>query len=295
MNQNNVAGGLTTDDRRGIYRSAGISDANVAQLEAMVLSAGLRDVGRGALRNVVVEHQSKKNGGVRILESHTCELIFAYECELDPAVRGYYAQVPCPYVERQRGGRRHVSSATLDFLVFKDAAVQLVECKTQEWMEAEVKKPRTDWELADGGWRNAALEPYAEVRQIEFIPWLPPSPPGIYLQNLQACYAVSDEAPPPRRVLDAVTRRIQQYPATIDELASRIAGFSPRTALWMLAAGMTFGPWRSISIDRVHDFRLYADKHRAELADAAGLTQLNDAIAQPIISEPTCLASAVRA
>jgi putative transposase len=284
--------GLSSNERRAIYRAAGMSSASVSLVETMVAAAGRRDVGRGALRNVVVEFQSKKNGVAHIVESHTCELIFAYECELDPAVRGYYAQVPCPYVERLRGGRRHVSAATLDFLVFRSNKVQLVECKTLEWLGAEVKKSKTDWQHMDGCWRNIALEPYASSREIEFVAWHPPSIAGIYLQNLQACYAVAGETPPPRRVVDAAAERIRRRPSTVEELTNCIAGFSPRTALWMLATRAAYGPWWCISVSAIEEFVLFSDAAQAELANVTGMSQLDEVIAQPKISDPVCLASA---
>lgn len=288
-----IGGGLAIDDRRAIYQQAGLSDASARQVEAMVASAGQRDVGRGALRNVLVELQSRKNGAVRVVESHTCELIFAYECEFDPEVRGYYAQVRCPHVERHRAGRRHVSSATLDFLVFRDTRLQLVECKTLEWLEAQVNKPRTDWQIQDDRWRNSAIEPYASARDIEFVAWQPPSPAGIYLQNLQACYAVLDDAPPARRVIEAAMRRLRGRPSTIEELVHSVAGFCARTALWMLASSVAYGPWKSIRVADIGDFPLYADPVRAELADASAMSQLHVAIAQPKITDRLSLASAV--
>ncbi|MDR6937327.1 hypothetical protein [Luteibacter sp. 3190] len=285
--------GLAIEDRRAIYQKAGLSDASARQVEAMVASAGERDVGRGALRNVVVELQSKKNGAVRVVESHTCELIFAYECELDPEVRGYYAQVRCPHVERHRAGRRHVSSATLDFLVFRDKRIQLVECKTLEWLEAEVRKLRTDWKVEDDRWRNSAIELYASARGIEFVAWQPPSPAGIYLQNLQACYTVLDDAPPARRVVEAAVKRIRGRPSTIEQLVTGIPGFSARTALWMLASGVAYGPWKSIGVADNADFPLYADRERAGSADRSAMIQLQQAIAQPRITDRLALASAV--
>ncbi|MGO4778434.1 transposase, partial [Lysobacter sp. 2RAB21] len=102
---------------------------------------------------------SVKNGHARVLESHTCELIHAYELEFDRDVLGYYVQAQCPRVIRTtRDGRKHVSTAHLDFLVFRKSSVELVECKQLGWLEAECAKPNSRWCNVGSHW---SYEPYA--------------------------------------------------------------------------------------------------------------------------------------
>src|SRR5579859_3194600 len=112
-------GGLSERDRYEVYERAGYSPFQITQLEWMVAESGQRSVGRGALQNVRVQFASAKCGSIRVLESHTCERLFAYELEMDGTVKGYYSQFPCRHIVRAKaGGTKHISNATLDFLVF---------------------------------------------------------------------------------------------------------------------------------------------------------------------------------
>ncbi|MGO4502179.1 hypothetical protein [Dyella sp. 2YAF14] len=141
-------GGLSEARRKQIYANGGYTKHQIALYETMIAASGQRDVGKGALNNLVTRFVSlKNNGAVRVLESHTCERMFAYLCELDPTVEGYYVQVPCRGIVRMLAGdRKHVSHATLDFLVLRTNGVELVECKPD--------RPPVELDVAPGVWPN---------------------------------------------------------------------------------------------------------------------------------------------
>lgn len=182
-------GGLSERKRYEVYERAGYNPFQITQLEWMVAESGQRPVGKGALQNVKVQLASAKCGAIRILESHTCERPFAYELEMDGTVQGYYSQFPCRHVLRtSEGGAKHVSNATLDFLVFHQDRVELVECKPERWLEKH--QHPGEWEKNGEGWTCRPYERWANERDFPFRVWTPPEPFANYLRNLEAMYAL---------------------------------------------------------------------------------------------------------
>lgn len=287
-------GGPSAEDRQLVYAQMRLNDAQCRNIETMVRMSGTRDVGAGALNSVWSLHNSSKNGQARATESHTCELVFAYELEMDHDVLGYYTQVPCRRVRRTtQYGRTHVSTANLDFLVFRRDGIELVECKTSEWLDRESQKQGALWSYESGIWRYPPYAEWALQYGLDFSVWAPPNPVGTYLQNLEACYAVSCETAPESelRAIRAVLTTIAKRPASLEELMEEVRGFSERVAMQMLADGVAFGPWTSTSIGQADRFRLYADREQARHADVALLATIASDQAQPGIQDPILLAS----
>jgi len=159
MSTDAQSGGLSFEDRHRFYTRIKASELSIRQIESMVTGSRTKTVGKAALRNVRVRHNSIKNGSARTVESHTCELVFAYELELDPEVLGYYVQVPCRRVQRTTAsGRNHISTAHVDFLVFRRDHVELVECKPLSWLESQLALPDSLWVKQDAVW---TYSPYA--------------------------------------------------------------------------------------------------------------------------------------
>lgn len=260
--------------RYNIYSQAGISAASSRFIETMVALCPARTPGKAALRNVITCLASAKNNGSRTLESHTCELLFAYEMELDPTVLGYYAQVPCIGVQRLLpNGRRHVSSANLDFLVFRDRSVELVECKQEDWLRAESGKSNADWCHEMGVWRHRPYEQFAHDHELKFRLWSPPRFPGVYLQNLEAIYA-SIRLPVGEHECRAISRlvaAIRCRPSTLDDVRLAHDGLDARLILWALAQGLIFGPLKSIPFELSHLFTVFPSYEHASLADGEAL------------------------
>jgi putative transposase len=263
-------GGLSREARHLVYAQMGMSNDAIRDVENMVLGSPGREVGKGALRNVMTRFDSIKNGKPRVVESHTCELVYAYELELDTDVVGYYAQVTCSGIERVLpNGRHHITSAHLDFLVFRQKRVELVECKPQEWLIRDSANPRSDWRQRDGRWCHEPYDKFAHSHQMQLSISCPPNEPGVYLQNLEAIYAMLrpgmegfDE-----RVFHRALNRIMDRPTSIYELCEDIDGFTTRAALQMLSRSMVYGPCRSTPVLLTDQFFLYADRQQAQLAD----------------------------
>lgn len=255
-------GGPDQMTRYGVYNAAGFSEETKNYIERMVLGSGKRTVGKGALTNVVTGFQSRKNGVRHNLESHTCELIFAYELELDPDVIGYYTQIPCSGVQRLKpDGRRHISSAHLDFLVFKRSSVELVECKQIHWLHERLAMDQTDWSLSGKKWTHAPYERWAEERGIAFQVWVGPTHPAIYSQNLAATYDVLHIEPQAYelRLCEAATKCLERGPLSLSQLQDLIPSFSARIGLMLIASRQAFGPIRSVSICKEQNFILSRD------------------------------------
>jgi len=164
--------------RYGVYSLMRLRKGVITELEAMVAAAPARKVGTGALHNVKGMFYSEVNGAHRIIESHTCEGIFALQLELDPDVIGYYTQVHCAGIKRTtRNGKRHLSSATIDFLVFYKESIRLVECKYRSSIERKYAKDNnTDWVLENDVWLHGPYAAWATERQIEFNVWVQDTP-----------------------------------------------------------------------------------------------------------------------
>jgi len=279
--------------RQQIYAHMGLRERSASRLEEMASKSGRRPVGRGALTNVRVHHASIKNRASRVLESHTCELLFAYELELNSDVLGYFVQVPCPRVQRKTSqGRNHVSTANIDFLVFRRGTVELVECKTQSWIEKHSEVDR-GWEISGDRWTYLPYESWANELGIPFTVWTPPEPSGVYQQNLEACYSLLSSE------LDAVATLavsqasdlLRHSSKSIEELCSLVDGFNHRVALWMLANGRAFGPWMSTPLSLGDRFRLHLDRGCALAEDSALLKHAWTYMRQPETVDPISLAS----
>lgn len=286
--------GLNAEDRRLVYARARMSQNAINHVEGMVECSPARTPGKAALNNVVTRFSSLKNGATRVLESHTCELVFAYELELDPTVIGYYAQAPCRNIERTlRTGRRHVSAACLDFLVFRHDAVELIECKPIDWLTAAASGDDGDWRLDGNVWRHVAYENFAHQHELNFSVWSPPQHSGVYLQNLEAIYATLRIGVDTRqeRVASKVASQLHAHPVSIRELQAEVDGFDGKVALWMLATQQAYGPLKSTPLHAAELFTLSADPDQAALIDALGVEKIQAVFAQPQLSNPILLAS----
>lgn len=260
-------------ERYSLYDLCGLSSRAIETIEEMLQASGARKVGKGALGNVVTAFSSRKMAGTVHLESHTCEQVFAYELEMDPSVLMYFTQIPCRGVERVRAdGKRHVSSATLDFLVFRTDGVQLVECKQVEWLRNQ-SCSEGDWRFEAEKWTHGPYAAWADGVGIQFQVWAAPDDVGIYHQNLGAAYAALNR--PPCAGTDslcaAAIGQIKRHPRSIAELSQLVTGFGISDALLMLARRQAFGPWRSLSADREDQFILFSEPVQAEVMDDARL------------------------
>jgi putative transposase len=285
--------GPCLEDRKLVYARARMSRDAIDHVESMVLGSPSREVGGGALTNVVTRFYSQKNGGARTLESHTCESICAYELELDPMVIGYYAQVPCRAIERVRSdGRRHVTAANLDFLVFRHDSVELIECKQKAWLERIGAEVGSEWILDGGIWRHLVYESFARKRELDFRVWTPPYYPGVYLQNLEACYAIlcSEAGSHVEHIANRALSAISKQPASLAELSEIINGFNARIALWMLGKSMAFGPWKHTPILPADQFWLYSNQEQASIADAYAERKSLAVYTQSMTEDPLLLA-----
>lgn len=295
MSTDAQSGGLSFEDRHQLYTRIKASELSIRQIESMVAGSGTRTVGKAALRNVRVRHNSIKNGSARTVESHTCELIFAYELELDPEVLGYYVQVPCRRVQRTTAsGRNHISTAHVDFLVFRRDHVELVECKPLSWLESQLGLPDSLWVKQDAVWTYSPYAQWAQQHGMVFRVWVPPTPTGVYLQNLEACYAVVGDALQQHETtaVSKAARIIAKRPVLLDSLLAEVPGFTPRLALWMLGRSAAFGPWQSTPVARTDRFHLYGTKEQAKEADGLLFGAIVKGQSQPAVDDPLLVATA---
>ena len=295
MSTDTQIGGLSFEERHQLYTRINASELTIRQIENMIAGSGTKTVGQAALRNVRVRHNSVKNGRARTVESHTCELVFAYELELDPEVLGYYVQVPCRRVQRTTAsGRNHISTAHLDFLVFRKDRVELVECKPLSWLEDQLAVKHSCWAKQGAVWTYFPYAQWAQQHGLVFRVWLPPTPTGVYLQNLEACYAVACDQLQQYEIsaVNKAAGLVAKRPVLLDSLIAEVPGFTPRLALWMLGKSAAFGPWQSTPAAMTDRFHLYATKEQAKEADELLLGSTANAQSQPAVADPLLTATA---
>jgi putative transposase len=283
--------------RYEVYSRLDFKKSVIEELEVMIATSPARKVGTGALHNLKGMIYSKTNGAQRLIESHTCEGVFAHQLELDPDVIGYYTQVHCPGVKRiTSSGKNHLSSATIDFLVFRIDSISLVECKFRSTIEKiYTKETNTDWILENDIWHHGPYESWANERGISFNVWVQDTPFSIEKQNLEAIYALKDATltSEEQTIADKALALIAKNPATIAILEEEIKGFYPRIALWLMANANVYGLIRSVSVKNESLFHIYMSKDQANEIDLARFDFIQQDLQQPEMLDPLLMASSV--
>ena len=147
---------------------------NGQQVVLETFKAPSRNVGRGRF-NTSMKIASRKMGRDIQAESRTGEAPFAQKCEEDPNVVFYLCQ-PYPICVQQINSKSHVSKRQrrFDYLVLSisenpdEAGFWVVECKPQEKLEAEARKPNANYTWDGSRWRFPAAEEAAKELGLRF-------------------------------------------------------------------------------------------------------------------------------
>jgi putative transposase len=284
---------MFTDAQRSLYYEArGLRPVAIREIEEMRVNSPARHVSQRGLKNTIADFFSTTNQRQLMLESYTCEFLFALHLEVFGGCDEYYAQVQPKNVVRN--GR--TNSITADFMVFDRKGISLIECKPRSSLEIlGVSKP-DEWVCREGEWTRPPLEAWAKERGVSYAVWSPPEPHGIYQVNLLALYGVLSatgckeaNAPCVRRLC----RALQSAPLTIRAVLDLIPGLSGVHILAALAKGYVFGPLQSVPIDEAGRFTLFAVRSQAAGRDDQLLGQLKTHITQPSVDSKLLLASPV--
>lgn len=256
-----------------------------------------RKTGRNALHSLTTRLCSAKNDDVRLVESESCEHLFALELELDPEVLGYCCQTPCRGVDRlSASGRRISSPITLDFLVFKRSGVELVECKHLARLQREASKHPHEWREVDGVFKRESLEIWAQQRSIRYWNWMPPEPFGIYFRNLELLYAFSRKkhsgALDPAIIIRLKTL-LNRGPLSVAEIPSVLPNVSMPDVYTALAKRHLHGPLKSASLEDPENFMLFTDELRASSHDNECFARIQENLTPVSPTKRSILASAV--
>lgn len=274
------------------YQKLGLPPNVVRELEEMRVSAPVRAVSRGALKNFKVDFSSRRNGAMRQLESLSCEMVFALERELDPDVIGYWCQVGLKNVVRQR----LVSAMTVDFMVYEPDRILLVECKPEDQIrKLAIAKPE-EWVQTERGWSRPPVDDWARERGLHYRIWSPPEPFGTYLANLKLLYdrlGSAQVSPSSLRALQVLRGRLGCQPARLREALESVKGLTSEAVIHGLAAGTLGGTLRAVPLDDFDNFRLFASSEQAALADAELHSQLALSLEQPRVTSRFLNASRV--
>ena len=282
------------EERRQIFQKAGIDRKFWASLDQIITSAPARDVGKGALDNVVGSIYSQKCKTGRRFESHTVERAYLYSLELDPSVLAYCTQVTLTNVDgTDDRALRKVWSVTADVLVLREDSVTIVECKSVTWLQKEVTKPATKWRAENGAWTCESHESWAAERGIGFEVFAQEAVSGIELQNLEFIYAMSRQ---PMTVRDeTILRRAKDVlpsgPKTVIELAAHVPGYTNRHTGMLLARGLAHGLIKTRSISNEDEFVVFDSYKHARTADLAIFDELGSSLAPINLSRPILTAT----
>lgn len=284
---------LTLEKRTNVYLRMKLSQRQIDEIEQMIADSPGRDIGKSARDNMITSLYSKKNNACRLVESHTCERVFAYELELFPGAIGYYTQVMCRNVEWIKDGRRSISAYCADFLVFTEDSIRIVECKYEDWLNREVVKPGTKWLRHDGAWGHAVYSNWAASKGLEFEVWSQRTPMGIYLENLEAAYVLLNEElePADMRACRHALRIIKEKPCNIQTLKEMVPGFRERCVYWLLANQKAFGMMRCTTAIENEYYYLFSTQLQAFEADRAAYARMTSAFEQSQVTDPILTAS----
>lgn len=281
-----------SDERLAIYKNASIPRENWAELERIIQDAPARDVGAGALNNVVGGFYSTKSLDIRSFESHTVERLHLYHLELDPNVVAYRTQARLHNVEgTDSRGHRRTWPITVDMIVLRTDSVTIVECKSRSWLEKEARKPNSKWSCIEGRWTCTSHESWAAGRGLRFEVVARDEMCGVELQNLEFIYAMSRQTTTSRdeTIMCHAKHILASGPKTVIELCTHVPGFNNRHTGIMLARRYAHGMLRSQSISLEDSFLLFDDAHHASEADrivfnetAASFRPIN--ISRPILT-----------
>lgn len=283
---------MLSDAQRILYYQAqGLSPVVIRELEEMRLSSPSRSVSQRGLKNLIVDMRSPCNQARRRLESVSCEFIYAMELETFRSCHEYYTQVSPKNIVRY--GK--TSSAHVDFLVLREAGVELVECKPRSRLEALTLKRPGEWQCLDGEWRRPVLEAWAKDRGITYTVWSPPEPHGIYGANLLAVHAaVSAKA---TSALEPAVAQLQKLlaerPTSLKAALEQIGRLTADHVLSALGAGQIHGLLQSVSLDQPDHFMLFAESEQAATCEALLLEELRESGRQPTLTSPLVRATTV--
>jgi len=226
--------------------------------------------------NVTTRFASFKMGEVIQSESHTCELPFLCQLELDDDVVAVYDQPPPLFVEfPDSRGRLHRGNKTPDFLVVRRQRVEIYECKPGDVLRDLAKdKPHT-WSYDEGAFRYFPAEKPAHELGFEFLVHNGDDISAVLATNLKLLVNVrrAKIAPLDERQLAKACRLLCRRRAwTLRDLAEalRIEDVSPIIA--SILAGNLFALTRWQPLSTIEGAFVYASRGDADAAESLLIT-----------------------
>ena len=288
----------TAEQRLAIYQLAGIPREFWPELESVIKEAPARNVGAGALDNVVGGLSSRKSRDIRTFESHTVERLYLYQLELDPNVVAYRTQARLHNVEgTDRKGNRKTWPVTADMIVLREDSVTIVECKSLSWLEKQLRKPNSTWTCVEGRWSSRSHESWAAARGLRFEVVAREPICGVELQNYEFIYGMSFQLATSRdeTIMARAKNVLASGPKTVVELCAHVPGFNNRHTGIMLGRRLAYGMLRSQSICLEDSFLLFDDERHAMLADRIIFNETASSFAPIDISRPILTATSIDA
>jgi putative transposase len=221
--------------------------------------------------NVTTRFASFKMGEVIQSESHTCELPFLCQLELDDDVVAVYDQPPPLFVEfPDSRGRLHRGNKTPDFLVIRRQRVEIYECKPGNVLRDLAKDRPHTWSYDGGAFRYFPAEKPAHELGFEFLVHNGDDISAVLATNLKLLVNVRRAKinPLDERQL-AKARRVLggQRALTLCALANALRIDDVSSIIASILAGTLFALTRWQPLSTVEGALVYASRSDAEAAE----------------------------
>lgn len=273
---------LTETELVALCRKHGLDDCATATVRHIRQSEPSRIV-RSGTHNVATHYASRKMGCVIKAEARRTELAAIYEWDHDKTTYEFYDQPPqIKKIHTRNDGRHYGTSYTPDFFLIAEDFIGWVECKPEDWLQAQAEKPNAQYALDEQGhWRCPAAETYADSVGLGFVVRSSDESDPIVTQNIAdlSDYYRDDCPIPTEEQLTLAQALLGEVGwCWLRDLLPNDAGLSA-DAIFKLIAD------EQLHID-LHAFPLMKEPHRVRVFRTRALMESSHLWLPPMLAEP---------
>lgn len=264
------------------YRATGLTLEGEAYVNRVRSSPPARRVGGSRFLSVSCRFPSEKMGCTIQAESRTGEYPLVLTLELDDDVIEFYDQPSPVHVARIRGGRRHVSANTPDFLVLRSARVEVIEVKPREAVLKARDKYPEEWAQRNGCWVCLPIAAQFDQMGIRYWVHVGEDIDAVRAANLNLLVAARRLPPLPNEaVLLKALRKILKANAatTVQAVITELALKDASIVLRWIATRTLFAATSEQLLSDVRTTRVFGDEAAMERFVAA--RRIDASVVQP--------------
>lgn len=244
------------------------------------MAAPSRLVSNSRHLNVTTRFASFKIGEVVQSESHTCELPFLCQLELDEDVLAVYDQPPPLFVEfPDTRGRLHRGPKTPDFLVIRRRCVEIYECKPGKKLREFARTRPEIWMQNELAYRYLPAEKPASSLGFKFIVHNGDTIGPVHAANLKFFVNIfrAHVDPLRERELGRAMRLLGKHHAlTLRELADELHRDDVTSIVASVLSGDLYALTRWQLLTALESTRIFATEEHALVAERLLISQAAD-------------------